>query len=53
MPDNATQTDAVALHIGSLANATLEPLTDAPHTDGAHVTLDARNVDHWSRNHGH
>lgn len=38
--------------IGSLADATLEPLSDAPHSDGSHVTLDARNVDHWSRNHG-
>jgi hypothetical protein len=42
---------AVDAHIGSLANATLEPLTAAPHSDGSHVTLDARNVDHWSRNH--
>jgi hypothetical protein len=46
------RTDTIALHIGSLANATLEPLTDAPHSDGSHVTLDARNADHWSRNHG-
>lgn len=30
---------------------TLEPLSDAPHSDGSHVTLDARNIDHWSRNH--
>lgn len=43
---------AVDAHIGSLAEATLEPLTAAPHSDGSHVTLDARNVDHWSRNHG-
>jgi len=43
---------AVDAHIGSLADATLEPLSDAPHSDGSHVTLDARNVDHWSRNHG-
>ena len=42
---------AVDAHIGSLAEATLEPLSDAPHSDGSHVTLDARNVDHWSRNH--
>ena len=43
---------AVTAYIGSLADAQLEPLSDAPHTDGSHVTLDARNVDHWSRNHG-
>ncbi len=43
---------AVDAHIGSLADATLEPLTDKPYTDGSHVTLDSRNVDHWSRNHG-
>lgn len=43
---------AVTAYIGSLAGATLEPLTAAPHSDGSHVTLDARNVDHWSRNHG-
>ena len=43
---------AVDAHIGSLAEATLEPLSDAPHSDGSHVTLDARNVDQWSRNHG-
>lgn len=49
-PDAAPS--AVDAHIGSLADATLEPLTDAPHTDGSHVTLDARNVDHWSRNNG-
>ena len=48
---NAAQS-AVSVHIGSLADATLEPLSDAPHSDGSHVTLDARNVDHWSRNHG-
>lgn len=42
---------AVDAHIGSLASATLEPLSDAPASDGSHVTLDARNVDHWSRNH--
>ena len=42
---------AVDAHIGSLAEATLEPLSDAPASDGSHVTLDARNVDHWSRNH--
>ena len=30
---------------------TLEPLSDAPASDGSHVTLDARNVDPWSRNH--
>jgi hypothetical protein len=34
------------------AGLTLEPLTAAPHTDGSRVILDARNVDHWSRNHG-
>lgn len=43
---------AVTAYIGTLADATLEPLSDAPHSDGSHVTLDARNVDHWSRNHG-
>lgn len=42
---------AIDAHIGSLAEATLEPLTDAPASDGSHVILDARNVDHWSRNH--
>lgn len=41
---------AIDAHIGSLAEATLEPLSDAPASDGSHVTLDARNVDHWSRN---
>jgi len=50
--DDLSPADAIALHIGSLADATLEPLTAAPHSDGSHVTLDARNVDHWSRNHG-
>lgn len=30
---------------------TLEPLTTAPASTG-HVTLDARNVDAWSRAHG-
>lgn len=30
---------------------TLEPLSDVPASDGSHVTLDARNVDHWSRTH--
>ena len=34
------------------AALTLEPLSDAPHSDGSRVILDARNVDHWSRNHG-
>ena len=28
---------------------TLEPLSDAPASDGSYVILDARNVDHWSR----
>lgn len=43
---------AVTAYIGSLATATLEPLTDEPaRVPGEHVTLDARNVDHWSRNH--
>ena len=43
---------AVTAYIGTLADAQLEPLTAAPHSDGSHVTLDARNVDQWSRNHG-
>lgn len=43
---------AASAYVGSLADAALEPLSDAPHSDGSHVTLDARNVDHWSRNHG-
>ena len=43
--------NAINAHIGSLAEATLEPLSDAPASDGSHVTLDARNVDHWSRTH--
>lgn len=43
---------AVDAYIGTLADAQLEPLTAAPHSDGSHVTLDARNVDHWSRNYG-
>jgi hypothetical protein len=30
---------------------TLEPLSEAPASDGSHVILDARNVDHWSLNH--
>ena len=47
-----TAASAVDAYIGTLANATIEPLSDAPHSDGSHVTLDARNVDHWSRNHG-
>ena len=49
--DGAAAPSAVDAHIGSLAEATLEPLSNAPHSDGSHVTLDARNVDHWSRNH--
>lgn len=43
---------AVDAHIGSLAEATLEPLSDAPASDGSHVILDARNVDQWSRTNG-
>lgn len=49
--DHDTLAAAVDAHIGSLAEATLEPLSDAPASDGSHVTLDARNVDQWSRNH--
>jgi hypothetical protein len=31
---------------------TLEPLTDEPaRAPGEHVTLDARNIDPWSRTH--
>lgn len=43
--------NAIDAHIGSLAESTREPPSGAPASDGSHVTLDARNVDHWSRNH--
>lgn len=50
---DAPQADEVANSlIGSLAHATLEPLTAEPaRVPGEHVVLDARSVDHWSRNH--
>lgn len=43
---------AVDAYIGTLAAATLEPITDKPAGSDSRVILDARNVDHWGRTHG-
>lgn len=48
----ATRADVIEFHIGSLATATLEPLSDKPHGSDSRVILDARNVDQWGRTNG-